>query len=295
MASASAEEKISIKQKWIEGKTYLQDMTMKQNMTMGDQGSNNMDMKAQLGYKAMASDKPDETKIAMSYNKMTMKSTMNMGGQKIVMDSEDESNPQTPALRDSFAGLLNQEILIKINKKGEVTDVSGVNAAGNPMLGQMLSKETLAQMFDQLSMIAPEGKEAAKGDTWDANKEFKMPMATIKMKGKAKLVDIVEQEGRKIAKLELKGTASGDIDLKKALEGEEGAEAIKEAPGMKIDSLSYDITMDYDPELGCIVASKSTTNTKMTMSGMPGADKDKPMQMIMKQQMDMTTTVKDSK
>jgi hypothetical protein len=302
-ASLLAEDKVTLKTQWKQGKVYTMSQTMKQAMEMGDQGNMDMDMDFTYGIKSMAGEADGDTKLALHFEKMDMKMKMKMAGQDMIIDTKDLDNPQGKAMRQQLEPILNAELVAIMGKDGELKDVNGLESvaggAGGPM-GQMFNKDMFSQTLAADKMYGFPSTPVGKGDKWKLDHQMDLMKMKMKITGDAEVKDVAKVDGKDIATLRILGVITLDSDaltkaIKEAAKAEgKGAGDVdeKELEKMmpKIKDIKMDILMKFNATDGYAVSTTGDTDVEMSMKA-----PDKQMDMKIKQKIDATVKMEDAK
>jgi hypothetical protein len=130
-----------------------------------------IDQKIEMVFTYSVLDVLSDKNFLVEYSFQSMKMTMNMNGQEMVMDSEStDGNPTNAAIKD----LLSQKLKLTLNQKGHVEKVDGLQEyvqklSGNQQMAQamkMFSDEnSFKSFFAQTFSYFPEN-EVTVGDQW---------------------------------------------------------------------------------------------------------------------------------
>ena len=250
---------VELRLKWQPGKRYVFDNTADSSMKMPLPGQGLIETKGRMVMRVHNDVSPHEKglRVSQAFDSIRMRQEM----QGLVMEY-DFSDPSKgggllgtvlkPMTETKFAAIY--------DKKGKVVGTEGLDKVqGADQLG--MGKEELEAMARQSSEFLP-GRDVKPGDTWKS--EVDLPMGELGGKVTIdytlKLENIVEQEGRKVARVSL----SGKTKAAEAKEGEEVLKTeVKEATGMML----------FDIELGQPLEISTTTLLETGLpAGIPQAE-----------------------
>ncbi len=234
-------EAVELRLKWQPGKRYVFDNTADSSMKMPLPGQGLIETKGRMVMRIHNEVSPHEkgVRVSQSYDSLRMRQEM----QGLVMEF-DSSDPSKGGglLGTALKPLIETRFAAIYDKKGKVVGTEGLDKVqGANQLG--MGKQELEAMARQSSEFLP-GRDVKPGDTW--NSEVDLPMGELGGKVTIdytlKLENVVEQEGRKIARVSFSGK------MKEAEEAEEGEVLkveVKEATGMML----FDIDLGQPLEL----------------------------------------------
>ncbi|MCH2062759.1 MAG: hypothetical protein MK194_03425 [Roseibacillus sp.] len=250
---------VELRLKWEPGKRYVFDNTADSSTKMPLPGQGLIETKGRMVMRVHNDVSPHEKGLRVSQAFDSIRMRQEMQGLVMEYDSSDPSKGGgllgtvlKPMTETKFAAIY--------DKKGKVVGTEGLDEVqGADQLG--MGKEELEAMARQSSEFLP-GRDVKPGDTWKS--EVDLPMGELGGKVTIdytlKLENIVEQEGRKVARVSLSGKT-------KAAEEKEGEEVlkteVKEATGMML----------FDIELGQPVEISTTTLLETGLpAGIPQAE-----------------------
>jgi hypothetical protein len=302
-APLAADDAIALKQQWQVGKKYVQSMKMVQNsaVPMGPQKmEQKMTMTMDMSTTVRKHEDGKQKRLLLRYDRMAMK--MNMNGQEMGFDStKPDADPV--GMGKLFSGLIGKDLKMLVNEKDELVTIENFEEfsaaaggmAGNP-LGQMFTKESLADMIKQGSLRALPAKPVKPGNSWPW--DYKMPIAQLgsaAIKGTYTLKGSAMRGGVPCAEIAVDGTL--DIDVSGAAKQENPSDptaAMLKAMGMKMTGGKMKGTLWFDNALGMARDTEITTEMEMTMNN-PAAPGEK-LVIPTKQAVSLTLTkVEDAK
>ena len=274
--AAQAQEKIDLKINYEPGKYFVtKDVTMHVN-TAGDRASEStirstMAMDMEVG-------KPDAQgtrQLAVTYRQI--KFEQKQDDQTVKFDSTAKAQAdQVPPVGKLFQGMLDKTVTITLDGQGQVTAIAGIDEMIASMLksagmdekaaatlkeqfGERMVEETFGQMF-----LMP-GKPVAKGDTWEVDKSFDLPVI-----GPATYTQICTLKDIK------DGVAV--VGIKGSLTSEGGQPTATSGPGaaaMTINELTVEGTTQMEIATGMAKQADVTQKGTMTLTvGEGGAKKE---------------------
>jgi len=233
---------VELRLKWEEGKRYsfVEETSMSMTMAMGGAKMATTSEITQVSHHDVSAHESGK-EVSLAFDSMKMAVSMN-GQEMMAFDSkaEDGGGQMSAMLKP----LLELKASVIYNEKGEVLEVKGLDdLEGMGQLG--MGKEELDQMARQSSLLLP-GKDVAPGATWSA--EISVPLGELSkepatMVLEMKFEEMIEKDGRKLAKLSMAGK------IKKPAEGEG-------APPVVMKSKKIEGSMLFDVELGQPVETK---------------------------------------
>ncbi len=238
---------VELRLKWQPGKRYVFDNTADSSMKMPLPGQGLIETKGRMVMRVHNDVSPHEKGLRVSQAFDSIRMRQEMQGLVMEYDSSDPSKGGgllgtvlKPMTETKFAAIY--------DKKGKVVGTEGLDKVqGADQLG--MGKEELEAMARQSSEFLP-GKDVKPGDTWKS--EVELPMGELGTKVTIdytlKLENIVEQEGRKVARISLAGKmkapeageSSGPPPAEPVLKTQ-----VKEATGMML----FDIDLGQPLEL----------------------------------------------
>lgn len=236
---------VELRLKWQPGKRYIFDNTAESSMKMPLPGQGLIETKGRMVLRLHNDVSAHEKGARVSHAFDSVRMRQEMQGLVMEYDSSDPSKGGgllgtvlKPMTETRFAAIY--------DKKGKVVGTEGLEEVqGADQLG--MGKEELEAMARQSSEFLP-GRDVKPGDSWKS--EVDLPMGELGGKVTIdytlKLENIVEQEGRKVARISLSGRTK--------LADEEGAEEIlktevKEATGMML----FDIDLGQPLEVATTI------------------------------------------
>ncbi len=246
-------EAYTLKMRLNKGDKFSQDMDMDMNMNMAVMGQA-MDMK--MGMKGGAlfevvNDSSGTKDLSMTYTSMKMKMEM--------MGSPEAESINTDAMSDKISEKISgKKVILKINDKYEIVDVSGFNEMmlddstdiqTREQMKKMFSKDQMNSMFGMMFQLYPD-KPVRVGETWEKENEVNVTGISMKMTGKYTLTEV--KDG--IAHISVDGKFSGKGNMDQggmAVEmdmdgGQKGTMSIGLADGYLRDG---NITMDVKADM----------------------------------------------
>ena len=234
-------EAVELRLKWQPGKRYVFDNTADSSMKMPLPGQGLIETKGRMVMRIHNEVSPHEkgVRVSQSYDSLRMRQEM----QGLVMEF-DSSDPSKGGglLGTVLKPLIEMRFAAIYDQKGKVVGTEGLDQVqGADQLG--MGKQELEAMARQSSEFLP-GRDVKPGDTW--NSEVDLPMGELGGKVTIdytlKLENVVEQEGRKIARVSISGKMK---EAKETEEGEVLKTEVKEATGMML----FDIDLGQPLEL----------------------------------------------
>jgi len=282
---ATAREQQSFPIQWKVGKSYVQQMVMAQQMSLPGQGEIQTEMTMELSAVPKKGSEAGTTEVTMTYDKAGM--TMKMGGQEM------------PGAGDALKKFVGQSITTVVDAEGKITDIKGMEklVGDDPMLAQMMSKDSMKQMMAQASLMAAPDRPVGPGDSWEFSVEYPMPMMKMTLQGKYTYEKDEVVDGSACARLVLEGRVT--MDTETGTGKKEGADAqadqtrdLLKSMGFKINESAMTGVTHYDFSLGHLA--RSEMDMSLTMS-MKDPQTQKEMTMPMKTKVTQTLKVIDAK
>jgi FtsP/CotA-like multicopper oxidase with cupredoxin domain len=182
------------------GSVYEYAITMDMEQAMGEQKVNTgMNMNYNI---EVTEDDGNIKTLKATYGRTVMKMTgqgtsMEIDSDKVVPAEQEGLNMVVDMMSRMFAALKGKSFIMKVNEKGEITEVQGINELADAMLNnsnipeeqkpameqtfkQQFNDETMKQTFAQSFNIFP-AKPVAVGDSWEKEASMNMGVA-MKMK-----------------------------------------------------------------------------------------------------------------
>jgi hypothetical protein len=286
-ATAVAADKVELRLRLDEGKTYIMTMTAKQAITqtfMGQEMAIDQTIQFAISFKSTKVDADGNTTVDVKYDSVAFEQDGPMGW--IEYDSADPPD-EIPMMARGFAGLVGRGFTMTVSPEGKVTDVKGVDKLfeeivesmelpEGPMLDQM--KESLKQQFgdeamkqqmQQMLATLPE-KPVGVGDSWSAESNLTGMLAMV-IKNTWKVTSI--KDGIV--------TLDGESTIEPAKDGE----PMKMGPmSMKIDLTgSQKGTMELDEHSGFPLKAAINQDISGTVTtSQPGSDEEMSIPMTIK-------------
>ena len=197
-------EAVELRLKWQPGKRYVFDNTADSSMKMPFPGQGLIETKGRMVMRVHNDVSPHEKglKVSQAFDSVRMRQEM----QGLVMEFDSSDPSKGGGLLGTVLKPLTETRFAAIyDKTGKVVGTEGLDEVqGADQLG--MGKEELEAMARQSSEFLP-GRDVKPGDTW--NSEVDLPMGELGGKVTIdytlKLENIVEQEGRKVARVSLSG------------------------------------------------------------------------------------------
>lgn len=266
----SAQDAVTFETKWLNGKKYLQSMSMDISMKMSFEGQAMMDNKTKMAiefsHSVSAGEGQGAQRIKMKYERLSM--DMEAMGQKMAYDS---ANPDAaegyPGFADDLKNICEKEFTLILDADGKLKDVEDLDGvldslgANGGLAKNMLSKENFSQMMSQGGLQTLPGKPIKPGESWPLKYAQELPgLGSITISGTYFYKGPAEKDGHKVEEVQMK-------DIKIAMEtGGAGKEGPAAALGLKIASGDMSGTIWYDTTLGTARASEVTTTMTMSMT-----------------------------
>lgn len=181
----------------------------------GKKVTTQIDLAMELGWSVTAADEKAIT-IKQSLRRLTFTmESLKVG--KVTYDSADKSRPsgQAREVAAAIAPLLQAEILLEMNSRGEVQSAKPANEAAEKLLSaesvpdsSLVSKDAIQQLLRQSLIVLPE-KAVAAGDTWTTTTDIASALGKGKQETTYRLGGSVEQEGTMLQ--EIKSTSKLDL------------------------------------------------------------------------------------
>jgi hypothetical protein len=288
-AWSSAQDKITLKQKYTPGKYEVKQVVTSQmeTATAGQQVSQDMEMTMVLGLNVAKPDEKGTIKVEMTFDKIKQK--VSSGG-KAVLEYDSEAAAQTGPLASVYKSLLSAKISFEVTVDGKIQKAKGLEeiwdsmAKDNPAMAPMadtmkkqFGNAMLENLMTQAAKSFPE-KSVAVGDTWKVDTKMNVPIiGELNVSQDCKLKAI---EG-KLAVLDITSKAKTE----KAVDTKLGPMTVT------IDKMetTQTGTMKVDTESGMAVQQNWDGTMDMSMS-MQGPDGEK-MQTTSKQKMKIEVTM----
>lgn len=268
---AKADDKLAIKIEYKPGMTYHQTMQMDQTMTVPGQGEMLMTMGMDMKYVVEAVPEANMKTVSISYDAMRMKVTAG-GKETVAIDSSNAESMNSPAAA-SLKPILAAKIKLTLSPNDKPLKVEGLEGlASNPMMAQMLSEDSMKNMFSQTTLMSLPKQPISKGETWEFSKSIPNPMLNISMAGKYTYQSDVTENGTKMSVLAVSGTMSltppsaAEEDAKNSEADDKMAQikAQMKELGITLKDGQMTGTATYDPSINFV--RKADINTDMTMT-----------------------------
>ncbi len=197
--SSCTNEAISIELNLKKGQVIKQDMIMVQKITQKIMGrAQNIDQEVGLGFVQVVDEVDSDGQYHMkcTFDSIRQETKMPPPAPSIKYDSRETDESSTSPQAQILGVLLGQSFKMKINRRGEVTDVSGIDKLfdkmlevvdmPSPQLAEMMKKQLKSQFGDEqiMSMFGcnmafyPE-KPVKVGDSWSSTFHVKGSFAHI--------------------------------------------------------------------------------------------------------------------
>lgn len=158
---------------------------------------------------------PDgQFKVKQSIERITFSLTPQSGA-AVMYDSRDKARPsgQARQVADAAKPLIGAEILITMDRRGQVLETAPANAAAEKLFASasagesgVFSRQSLQTLLRQPLAILPE-KPVAAGDKWSAEpREIATAAGKFQQTTEYRFAGQAEDEGKKLEKIELTAT-----------------------------------------------------------------------------------------
>lgn len=228
-------ESARIELKWQEGKTYYNRQNIGMVMDMGA-----MKTKTNMQMETKGKVKAHERGVGVATSIQRVKMDAAVAGQDMSYDSNKKEG-NNPELAREMSKILKVTYTAVYSKTGKFVRVEDLPAEVKDLEG--MDQKSLESNLRQQSALLP-NKEVKVGDTWQANVSSPLPGMDkdLNIKFDVKLDKIVEEGGRKLAKLSYSGKM-------------EKTEVVQQGQAMTIEASEISGTMDFDVNLGQVYKS----------------------------------------
>lgn len=184
-----------------------------QQTVLGEEVTTDVEMVLNFGWAVDSVGEEGVISMTQSIDRMRMNMTVPGVGEVVVdTDAEEDTGPiarQVGAVIRPFVGI---DFHLEMSSQGDILDATiseedlEILAAGGGAF-EMFSEESFEQMLHQSGIVFPE-EAVSPGDTWSGEWEVDSPIGTMLMVSEYTLVEFVEQEGVRCAKIEMSATSA---------------------------------------------------------------------------------------
>lgn len=184
-----------------------------QQTVMGEEITTDMEMVLNFGWTVDNVGEEEVISLTQSIERMRMNMTVPVVGEVVVdTDAEEDTGPiarQVGAVIRPFIGI---DFHLEMSDLGEILDatlseedIEALAAGGGAF--EMFTKDSFEQMLHQSGIVFPE-EAVSPGDTWSGEWEVDSPIGTMLVEAEYTIVEFVEQEGVRCAKIEMSATSA---------------------------------------------------------------------------------------
>lgn len=206
-----AADKTTVRPHWESGKVYTMENVMSSTTMvpgLGEQGKQSTNMTQTILITVTPEAGTGNRIAAMKI--AGIKAIMSMMGQVMNYDSEDPAK-SPPMLQQAFGAVVGKEFTLVYDKDDKVADVRGIeNLAATPVgAAKGPDGKQFVEAFRKSQEMGFPKEPVAPGDTWTFDDTMAMPpLGSLQIKGSGKFESIVENEGRRHAKIVYEGSFS---------------------------------------------------------------------------------------
>ena len=262
-ATAQDAGAVLLKSKLEVGKTYNFRQGTDMKMALPLAGAGDSTTKMSMDMQMSVEKAPDGVNKLVTTKFGRVKMEMQMAGQNMVYDSEDETK-QNPLLKTAFEQMKDVEFKAIYDKDDKFLKVEGDGGAGAGALagGMGMGAAEMEQMLKQLTDYGFPAHPVKPGEKWDHKQEAKMgQMGAMSMDMQFTYVGPAERDGKKVAEIDVTGTIGGAAD--------EGAAGLVEFKDSTLKGKMF-----FDHERGVLLNSTIDMDMTMAVGGDAGAEMD---------------------
>ena len=265
---------VELKLKWIKGERVVQNLDMKQKMTMNIPGQpapveQNVTMGQKYALTVLNADANGGHEVEMEF--LSARMGMQMGG-KTMMNYDSEKHSSTDKknpVADVFSKVVGAKVRYFLDASNNVVRMEGVEELGSRLaagsqdataasLKSMYSEGYFKQMMSASRFLPP--KAVQPGDTWPVQLEFPMGgFGTMVMNFNFTLAKWEMHGKRNCARMEFQGTITTKPDTNSTDTNSSPTGMTMSIPDGNTSGVSW-----FDPELGITI--DTTMNQDMTLA-----------------------------